>query len=51
LTSRVVKHQQDKIKVYSQQAKNLLDNDKALLTDEKGRRALRDFFQKHPKKN
>lgn len=36
---------------YSQQAKHLLESDRALLTDEKGRKALRDFFQKHPKKS
>lgn len=50
LTNRVVRHQQDKIRQYSQQAKHLLENEKSLLNDEKGRRSLRDFFQKHPKK-
>lgn len=49
LSSNIEKHQQEKIKQYAQQSQNLLKNPNGLLSDERGRRALKEYFQKRQK--
>ena len=40
--------QSHKIKRYEQQSKNLVEHDKILVTDPKGRKALQSYFHKQP---
>lgn len=44
---KVSTQQYNKIKRYEQQSRALMDHDKVLVTDPKGRKALQNYFQKH----